>query len=150
MTLVLIIGLLLAPSAYAETCGSANALGDALAFDDAACQVDGEALLANANAANAVCAAGPELFANDPAQVCTTADDKATCCVAQCKTDGAVTDSTCGVGFVYNAANQDLPCASATCDMAVDKDQCCVAQAQCQTDGLVTDLACGIDYVYVL
>ena len=145
--MVLIIGLLLAPSAYAETCGSANALGETLAFDDAAC---GEALLANANAANAVCAAGAALFADDPAQVCTTVDDKATCCVAQCKTDGAFTDATCGAGFVYNAANQDLPCASATCDMTVDKDQCCVAQAQCQTDGLVTDDACGIDYVYVL
>ena len=147
---VMLLGLLLlASSAYAETCGSANALAFDSAFDDDAC---GAGFFANSDAAATACAAGDGLLADDAANACTKADDKAACCVAQaqCQTGGLVTDAACGAGFIYNTNSAAQLCAGAACDVAgveIDKAQCCVAQAQCQTDGLVDNAACGVDYV---
>ena len=157
MTFALILGLLFAPSAFAETCGSADALGAGAAFDDAAC---GAGFIANAAAGATACAAGDGLFADDAANACTEADDKATCCVAQaeCQAGGFVDDAACGVGFIYNTGNAALLCAGAACDVANvagDKTQCCVAQATCDdTDGVgggtapVSDADCGEGYLY--
>ena len=147
MTFALALGLLFAPSAYAETCGSADALGAAGPFDDAAC---GVGFIANAAAGATACAAGDGLFADNAANACTEADDKAACCVAQAECQAAVDDAACGAGFIYNAGNAALLCAGAACDVANvagDKTQCCLAQAECQTGGLVNNAACGVDYV---